>query len=83
MNPLLEAAGEIAAVCRARSLRYCFIGGLAVLRWGEPRLTRDVDLTVVVGFGDEAAAVDTLLASLSGRMTDTGDTGGRPTYVRR
>ncbi len=70
MNALLAAADEVATVCAERSLRYCFIGGLAVLRWGEPRLTRDVDLTVIAGFGCEAAATDALLASLTGRMPD-------------
>jgi hypothetical protein len=37
------------------------IGGLALQRWGEPRATRDVDLTLLCPFGDEAAAVDRLL----------------------
>lgn len=56
MNPLLEAAYEVAGVCRERSLRYCFIGGFAVLRWGEPRLTREVDLTVIDALLDGLAA---------------------------
>ncbi|MGH3720008.1 MAG: hypothetical protein ACRDRI_14445 [Pseudonocardiaceae bacterium] len=58
MNPILEAAAEVGGLCRKRSFRYCFIGGLAVLRWGEPRLTRDVDLTVIAGFGTEETVVD-------------------------
>jgi hypothetical protein len=68
MNPLLEAAYEVAGVCRERSLRYCFIGGFAVLRWGEPRLTRDVDLTVIAGFGAEEPVVDALLDGLAARV---------------
>jgi hypothetical protein len=68
MNPLLEAAHEVASVCRERSLRYCFIGGLAVLRWGEPRLTRDIDLTVIARFGTEEPVVDALLDSLAARI---------------
>lgn len=43
MTPLLEAAAELQTVCGAHGWRYCFIGGLAVLRWGEPRETVDVD----------------------------------------
>lgn len=70
MNPVLEAAAEIDDVCVALGLPYCFIGGLAVLRWGEPRLTRDVDLTVVAGFGDEEQVVDALLARCAGRIDD-------------
>ena len=36
--------------CEARDWRFCFIGGLAVQRWGEPRGTIDVDLTLLSGF---------------------------------
>lgn len=68
MNPILEAAAEIDTVCRELSLRFCFIGGLAVLRWGEPRLTRDVDLTVVTEFGAEESVVDALLGRLTPRL---------------
>lgn len=34
MNPLFEAALEVEAICRAAGFRFCFIGGLAVQRWG-------------------------------------------------
>ena len=70
MNPLLAAALEIQAFCRAQSWRFCFIGGLAVQRWGEPRLTQDADLTVITGFGGEAPFVDAFLASFEGRLPD-------------
>ena len=36
-------------------------GGLAVQRWGEPRLTRDADLTLLTGFGKEARFASALL----------------------
>ena len=49
---LLEAAQEIQQFCRNRDWRFCFIGGIAVQRWGEARLTRDADLTVYTGIGD-------------------------------
>ena len=70
MNPLLAAALEIQAFCLAQGWRFCFIGGLAVQRWGEPRLTQDADLTVITGFGGEASFVDTLLARFEGRLPD-------------
>lgn len=68
MNPLLAAALEIQAFCRAQGWRFCFIGGLAVQRWGEPRLTQDADLTVITGFGGEAPFVDALLAGFEERL---------------
>ncbi|HEX4385567.1 MAG TPA: hypothetical protein VH083_21550 [Myxococcales bacterium] len=30
-------------------LKFCFIGGLAVQRWGEPRMTRDIVHKVFAG----------------------------------
>lgn len=37
---------KIARVLTARSLPYMVIGGQAVLRYGEPRLTRDIDISL-------------------------------------
>ena len=54
MNALIHAAAELQAVCVAHDWRFCFIGGLAVQRWGEPRETVDVDLTLLTGFVDES-----------------------------
>lgn len=70
MNPLFAAATEIQSLCDDRGWGFCFIGGLAVLRWGEPRLTRDVDLTIVAPHGSEAAIVDELLAHFEARLDD-------------
>lgn len=68
MNPIFAAAQEIQAFCRARGWRFCFIGGLALQRWGEPRLTQDVDLTILTGFGGEVGYVDVLLTAFSSRI---------------
>ena len=70
MNPIFGAALEVQAFCRARRWRFCFIGALAVQRWGEPRLTQDVDLTVMTSFGEEAPYVDALLGRFRGRIPD-------------
>lgn len=70
MNAIFGAAAEIEAVCRGAGFSFCFIGGLAVQRWGEPRMTADVDLTLLTGFGGEAPFVDRLLASFRGRLDD-------------
>ncbi len=67
MNPLFTAALELERFFAARSWRFCFIGGLAVQRWGEPRLTLDVDCTLLTGFGQEERYVDELLAAFVGR----------------
>jgi hypothetical protein len=71
MIDLFEAARELQSFCDRHGWRSCFIGGIAVQRWGEPRVTRDVDLTLLVGFGGEAAFVDALLDAYAGRIEGT------------
>ncbi|MGI9017958.1 MAG: nucleotidyl transferase AbiEii/AbiGii toxin family protein [Euzebya sp.] len=70
MNGLFSAAREIQDLCDEQGWRFCFIGGLAVLRWGEPRQTRDVDLTLLTGFGGEEPFVDRLLERFAPRVPD-------------
>lgn len=61
-NDVLDAALRLQEFCRSQDWRFCFIGGLAVQKWGEPRVTDDVDLTLLTGLGTEAPFIDALLA---------------------
>jgi hypothetical protein len=70
---VLAAAEEVQRFCQSRGWRFCFIGGVAVQRWGEPRLTQDVDLTVLTGFGGEEEFIDALLACFTARRPDARD----------
>lgn len=63
MTPLLRAARDLQAFFHERQWRFCIIGGIAVLRWGEPRFTRDVDVTLLCGFGHEQDFAGPVLAS--------------------
>jgi hypothetical protein len=67
---LYAAAKEICDWLDARGLRGCLIGGLAVQRWGEPRLTQNVDLTVLAAYGAEKPIVDACLERFSARRED-------------
>lgn len=67
-TPLLTAAAELEDICRHEGWRACVIGGLAVLRWGRPRATRDVDLSLWTGFGAEQPYVDLLLDQFEPRV---------------
>jgi hypothetical protein len=67
---VLAAAGEVQGFCQQQRWDFCFIGGIAVQRWGEPRMTQDVDLTLLTGFGREEQFTDTLLRSFPGRRPD-------------
>lgn len=70
MNALLEAAAEIQHFLRKAGEKFCFTGGVALQRWGEPRFTRAVDLTVLCPYGAEAAPVAMLISAFSPRVPD-------------
>jgi hypothetical protein len=42
---LIEEAWRLQEFLESHSCRFCIIGGIAVQCWGEPRLTRDIDLS--------------------------------------
>jgi hypothetical protein len=67
---LAAAAQEVLTVLDRAGLRACLIGGLAVPRWGEPRATSDVDVSVLAPYGEEGAALDTLLGHFAPRGPD-------------
>jgi hypothetical protein len=67
LNPVYEAAWEVQSFCLARQWQFCFIGGVAVQRWGEPRVTLDADLTLITGFGEELKFIEPLLAKFAPR----------------
>ncbi|MCZ6671692.1 MAG: nucleotidyl transferase AbiEii/AbiGii toxin family protein [Verrucomicrobia bacterium] len=73
MEDLIEAAREVQDSLELTGLPFCFIGGLANLHWGEPRLTQDLDLTVLSGWGREEAVVDKLLSLIRPRFDDARD----------
>ena len=70
MTEVLRAADALQAFRRARGWRFCIIGGIAVLRWGEPRETIDADLTLLTGFGGEEPYVRALLGQFESRVPE-------------
>lgn len=73
MTALIQAAADLQAYCEAQGWRFCFIGGLAVLRWGEPRETVAVDLTLVTDFTDEARYISALIERFEPRRADAAE----------
>jgi hypothetical protein len=65
---LIEEAARLQAFLESHGLRFCIIGGVAVQWWGEPRLTRDIDISLLTGFGAEAEPVDLLLGAYAPRI---------------
>lgn len=73
MQTLFDAARRLQEFCEGHGWPHCFIGGVAVWRWGEPRFTRGVDLTLLAGFGGEEKIVDTFLAAYAPRVQPARD----------
>ncbi len=71
MKDLFEAARRLQGFLDSKKWRSCIIGGLAVQRWGEPRLTLDVDVTLLSGFGNEEEYIDELLKHFDSRVPDS------------
>lgn len=67
-SQLLQAAVEVQSVLTDLGHRFCIIGGLAVSRWGEPRTTQDVDVSLLVEIGDEQRVSKKVLSRLRPRF---------------
>jgi len=70
VSDIFAAAAELQQFCASQQWKFCFIGALALQRWGEPRATLDADLTLLTGFGREEQFVDRLLEKFRGRRAD-------------
>lgn len=71
LTGVLAAAAEVQAFCKNKAWPFCFIGGIAVQRWGMPRFTQDVDLTLFTGLEREIVFIDALLEQFPGRIPNT------------
>ncbi len=73
MLEVIRAAYELQRLCLEQGWRFCFIGGLALQRWGEPRETVDVDLTLLTGVGGEDHFIGILLRHFEPRINEAAD----------
>jgi hypothetical protein len=74
MHPAIEAALELQQFLDAHGEKFCIIGGLAVQRWGEVRLTVDADATVLTDWSRDEIVTDLLLGSpFQPRLPDARD----------
>jgi len=70
MNRLIEAALELHEFLTRHAVPYAIIGGVAVQVWGEPRLTIDLDITVLTPPEGTGAFVQLLLQRFASRVPD-------------
>ncbi|MEO7657976.1 MAG: DUF6036 family nucleotidyltransferase [Pyrinomonadaceae bacterium] len=70
MDLLIEEAARFQEFVIKNEWEFYFGGGLAVQIWGEPRLTRDIYLTIFTNFDNEPAFVDTIIAKYRPKYAD-------------
>lgn len=70
IGSVLEASVELQEFLREMNARFCFIGGVAVQRWGEPRFTADADISLLTEFVQDEYWVDILLSRFESRRSD-------------
>jgi len=70
MIDLITEAQKFQTYCESLGWNFCFIGGLALQHWGEPRLTRDIDVTILTGFGGEKEFTSAILKGYEPRIPD-------------
>lgn len=70
MNPQFKAIWEVHKFFTSEKIPYVIIGGIALQWWGEPRFTRDVDVTILVNLGEEEVIVKKILSAFSPRISD-------------
>lgn len=61
MQDLLQSAKDLQERLQKNGIPSMVIGGLAVAVWGEPRLTRDADLKVLLSREDARRLIDVLI----------------------
>lgn len=70
MKNIFEEAATLQAFLYSVNFKFCFIGGLAIQRWGDLRTTNDIDLTLLTGFSGEKIFIDVLLARFTPRFPE-------------
>ncbi|MBA2433167.1 MAG: hypothetical protein H0V56_13815 [Chthoniobacterales bacterium] len=65
-----DAAADLQRVCLNKDWRFCLIGGVALLRWSDPRMTDAADITLFTDFGEEEKFVDGLMGAFAPRVSN-------------
>lgn len=69
-NHVFEATFELQTFRESRTYKFCFIGALALQPLGEPRITVNVDLTLLIVLGKEVDFVTALTEKFCVRRAD-------------
>ncbi len=61
MDPRFEAAWEMHLFLSEQRIPYAIIGGIALQKWGDPRFTKDVDMTIAASLTQNMASLVRLI----------------------
>jgi len=70
MSDLDEALGSFASWLDRHHIPYMVIGGFAVTIWGEPRVTRDLDITISVPAEELSNTVELIQSEFTALVND-------------
>lgn len=73
MTLLIEEASRFQEFVIENGWDFYFIGGIAVQIWGEPRLTRDINLSIFTNFDNEPLFVETILKHYKPKFSDAAE----------
>jgi len=70
MHKVFVAALELQAALKEAGRPFCFIGGLVLPRWGNPRMTQDADATVISAFVHDEELIRKFFSRFESRRAD-------------
>jgi len=70
VNLQLKAILDIHQFFTRENIPYVLIGGIALQQWGEPRFTRDIDVTILTNLGEEESVIKKILSQFPPRIPD-------------
>ncbi len=76
-SAVFQAALDLQRFCEEAGWSFCFIGGVALERWGVPRLTRDADMTIITRFELDEVCITKLLGRFAPRRPDAAEFAAR------
>lgn len=73
MTRVFEAALEFHLFLTERNIPYVIIGGIAVQHWSRPRLTNDVDITILIPIEETDHYIALLSSEFESRISDVAE----------
>ncbi len=73
MTRVFEAAWEFHLFLSERNIPYVIIGGIAAQYWSRPRLTNDVDITILSPIEETDNYIDLMTSEFEPRTSDVAE----------